>query len=81
MTNRCRKAKLVDLVFSEREESPLTPLIDALIDLQAEEIELNQNFVLDAICLRWALADILKGQGISPELTDVNPNMEVRVGE
>lgn len=81
MANQCRTEKLCDLVFSERGESELTPILNALLEMTSETPEVNSDFVLDAIAVRWITEDILKGQGVPVQQVDNDPLAEVRVGE
>lgn len=75
---------LVDAVFLERETSVVGATIDHLMEVVADEPAISKEMILDLIALRWVASDILRGQGFTLEKIaemDINPCMEVRVGE
>ena len=72
-----QKTTLVDLVYSEREDSPISHILAELVDLLSDaHLTPTSALVLDAISIRWALFNVLRGQGMPESIIskiDANP--------
>ena len=79
-----KKTTLVDLVYSEREDSLLSPLLSELLTyLSLPSLRPSSEFLLDSISIRWALRDVLLGSGMDETTIakiDAEPNIVAMMG-
>lgn len=61
----CAKKTIVDAVFCERARSPISDILDDLLATLEDTERVSPGMVLDAIAIRWLLADMMRGQGMS----------------
>jgi hypothetical protein len=76
------KTSLVDLVFSDRPSSPISNILDELLETMEDVEQVDASMILDAIAIRWLLADLLRGQGMPIEkivAMETNPEMKAEV--
>jgi hypothetical protein len=82
MAHEAKKTSLVDAVFCERARSPISNILDDLLATLEDTDRVSPAMVLDAIAIRWLLADMLRGQGMSIGKIismETNPWMKVEV--